>query len=218
MRIPKVIHYCWFGRGPKSGLILKCIDSWKRFCPDYEIVEWNEDNFDINFCPYAAKAYREKRYAFLSDAARLKIVYENGGVYLDTDVELKKSLDALMDRDAWFGYGTATQINTGSGFGAVRHHPFLEILYRNYADFGPGEPYKLCTVCDTAVFSATFERFAADHDVSQSFVYGDKNVVIINDIWRYIIHHYTSTWQTPAQKVYTRLKQLLNALMKTKRV
>ena len=104
MSIPKVIHYCWFGRGPKSGLILKCIDSWKRFCPDYEIVEWNEENFDVNFCPYAAKAYKQKRYAFLSDTARLKIVFENGEIYLDTDVELLRNLDDLLDCDAWFGY------------------------------------------------------------------------------------------------------------------
>ena len=77
--IPKIINYCWFGRGEKSDIMKNCIASWKKFCPDWDIVEWNEDNFDVNFCPYAAKAYKERRYGFLSDAARLAIIYNTGG-------------------------------------------------------------------------------------------------------------------------------------------
>ena len=74
MSIPKVIHYCWFGRGEKTELMDRYIDSWKKYYPDYEIIEWNKDNFDVNFCPCAAKAYREQKWAFLSDVARLKAV------------------------------------------------------------------------------------------------------------------------------------------------
>ena len=165
--IPKVIHYCWFGRKQKSPLMENCIASWSKYCPDWEIIEWNEDNFDVNFCPYAARAYKEKRYGFLTDAARLKIIYENGGVYLDTDVELRRSLDELLANEAWFGYGSATEINTGSGFGAVKGHPFVKILLEENLN-RPGQgKYELCTVFDTGIFRETFPEFAADHDVRQ---------------------------------------------------
>lgn len=123
MSIPRVIHYCWFGRGEKSELMQRCISSWKEHCPDYEIIEWNEDNFDVNFCPYAAKAYAEHRWGFMTDAARLMIIYQNGGIYLDTDVELIRPLDDLLDCEAWFAYGTGTEINTGSGFGGGCRKP-----------------------------------------------------------------------------------------------
>lgn len=76
--IPKVIHYCWFGRNPKPELVKNCIASWKKFCPDYEIIEWNEDNFDVNVCKYTCDAYCAKKWAFVSDLARLKVVFENG--------------------------------------------------------------------------------------------------------------------------------------------
>ena len=88
--IPKKIHYCWFGRGQKSELILRCIESWKKYCPDYEIIEWNEDNLDISSCDYAREAYEEKKWAFVSDYARLCALKEYGGIYLDTDMQLLK--------------------------------------------------------------------------------------------------------------------------------
>ena len=90
--IPKVIHYCWFGGNKKSRLIQKCIKSWKKYCPDFEIREWNEQNFDVHSHPYVAQAYEAKKRAFVSDYARHWILYEHGGVYLDTDVELILSL------------------------------------------------------------------------------------------------------------------------------
>ena len=86
--IPQKIHYCWFGRGEKSKLAKRCIASWKKHCPDYEIIEWNEDNFDIAAYPYAAYCYRQRKWAFLSDFVRLVVVEAHGGLYFDTDVEL----------------------------------------------------------------------------------------------------------------------------------
>ena len=94
--IPKKIHYCWFGRGEKPKDALKCIESWKKFCPDYEILEWNEDNFDLTQNRYMKEAYEAKKWAFVSDYARLKIIYDNGGIYLDTDVEIIKPIDDLL--------------------------------------------------------------------------------------------------------------------------
>lgn len=96
--IPKIIHYFWFGRNPLPEIVVKCIESWKKFLPDYEIKLWNEDNFDVNIIPYTREAYKAKKYAFVSDYARFYILEKYGGVYFDTDVELIKPIDDLIER------------------------------------------------------------------------------------------------------------------------
>ena len=101
--IPKVINYCWFGHNQLPEFAVTCIDSWRKFFPDYEIKEWNEDNFDVNIIPYTAEAYRVKKYAFVSDYARFWILYHNGGLYFDTDVEVIKSMDDIIKRGAFMG-------------------------------------------------------------------------------------------------------------------
>lgn len=130
--IPKKIHYCWFGRGELTAKAKKCIESWKKYCPDYEIIEWNEDNFDIYQNEYTKKVYNEKKYAFLSDYVRLKVVYEYGGVYLDTDVEIIKPLDNLLDNKAYFGFEINEYVNTGLGFGAEKGNLTVEVLLKEY--------------------------------------------------------------------------------------
>lgn len=101
--IPKVIHYCWFGRNPLPPLAVKCIKSWKKYLPDYEIKEWNEDNFDVNSIPYTREAYEARKYAFVSDYARFYILYHHGGLYFDTDVEVIKPMDDIIVRGAFMG-------------------------------------------------------------------------------------------------------------------
>ena len=101
--IPKIIHYCWFGGNELSELAKKCISSWRKYCPDYEIIEWNESNFDINLCQYVREAYKEKKWAFVSDYARFWILYNFGGIYMDTDVELIKSIDDLVEYGSYMG-------------------------------------------------------------------------------------------------------------------
>lgn len=93
--IPKVIHYCWFGNNPLPNDVKKCIKSWEKYCPDYEIKRWDEHNFDVYQNEFIKSAYDAKAWAFVSDYARLKIIYDEGGIYLDTDVELQKNLDGL---------------------------------------------------------------------------------------------------------------------------
>lgn len=133
MSIPRVIHYCWFGHNPKPELFQKCLLSWKKKCPNYQIIEWNEDNFDIVSCPlYVRQAYENKKWAFVTDYVRLRVVYEHGGIYLDTDVELKKNLDRLLRYDAYFGFEDGTYINTGLGFGAVKGHFLLAEMMKDY--------------------------------------------------------------------------------------
>lgn len=120
--IPKVIHYCWFGKGPKNVLTERCIESWKKCCPDYEIVEWNEDNYNISKNQYMREAYAERMWAYVADYARLDVLYDYGGIYLDTDVELLKSIDMLLEYSAFIAYGEWPCVNSGAGIGAVKKH------------------------------------------------------------------------------------------------
>lgn len=111
--IPKRIHYCWFGGNEKPALIQKCINSWKKYLPDYEIIEWNEDTFDVEQNQYVKEAYTNKKYAFVTDYVRLFVMYTYGGIYMDTDVEVVKSLDPFLDNNAFSGFETPQWIPTG---------------------------------------------------------------------------------------------------------
>ena len=115
--IPKIIHYCWFGRNPLPELAQKCIESWKKYCPDYEIKRWDETNFDLDCCDYVRKAYQEKKWAFASDYARFKILYENGGIYFDTDVELIKPIDDIVEKGAFMGLEKSSKVSVATGLG-----------------------------------------------------------------------------------------------------
>ena len=135
--IPKIIHYCWFGRNPLPESATKCIASWRKFFPDYEIKEWNEDNFDINIIPYTAEAYSVKKYAFVSDYARFWILYHYGGLYFDTDVEVIKNMYDIIDRGPFMGIevdaneGSSPAIAPGLGLGAESYMK----LYRDVLDY-----------------------------------------------------------------------------------
>lgn len=112
--IPKIIHYCWFGKNPKPKLAKKCIKSWKKYCPDYEIIEWNEENFDISAAPlYVQQAYEARKWAFVTDYVRLYAMVNYGGIYMDTDVEVIKSLDAFLHHQAFSGFEDDIHIPTG---------------------------------------------------------------------------------------------------------
>ncbi len=114
MAIPKIIHYCWFGGKPKPPLAEKCIQSWRKYCPDYEIMEWNEGNFDIKTAPlYVRQAYEAGRWAFVTDYVRLKALTELGGVYMDTDVEAVKSLDPYLKHQGFAGFEALDRVQTG---------------------------------------------------------------------------------------------------------
>ena len=130
--IPKVIHYCWFGKKELPTQYKEYMKSWKKYCPDFHIVQWNEDNFDINSNQYCRQAYDSKQWAFVSDFARLKIIYENGGIYLDTDVELVKTIDDLLTNKAFIGFQNAYEVNTGLGFGAEQHNEAVKEMLSLY--------------------------------------------------------------------------------------
>lgn len=130
--IPKKIHYCWFGENEKPDFAKKCIQSWRRYCPDYEIIEWNETNFDLDINGYVKMCYDEKKFAFLSDYVRLVVIAKYGGVYFDTDVELIRSIDDLLINDAFYGFEDKQHINTGVGFGAIANHITVCQMLKEY--------------------------------------------------------------------------------------
>lgn len=128
--IPKKIHYCWVGGNPKPQSVLYCIESWKKYCPDYEIIEWNETNYDFTKNEYMRQAYEAKKWGFVPDYARLDIIYEHGGIYLDTDVEIIRSFDELLSNECFFGFEDTGDgeyfVNCGQGFGAVAKHNVIK--------------------------------------------------------------------------------------------
>lgn len=132
--IPKVIHYCWFGTGQKSSLMTRCIESWRRMMPDFEIKEWNEENFDLTVNRYAYEAYQEKKYAFVSDYARLKIIYEEGGIYLDTDVEIVRPLTKIIETNGYLAFERENRIATGLGFAAPPFNSVVKSMLDAYND------------------------------------------------------------------------------------
>ena len=131
----KVIHYCWFGHGPLPRLAKKCIASWKKYLPDYEIKEWNESNFDVNMIPYTAEAYQAKKYAFVSDYARFWILYHYGGLYFDTDVEVIKPLDKILADGGYLGRESIKilGVNPGLGMYIPKGNAFLKEMLDEYS-------------------------------------------------------------------------------------
>ena len=128
--IPKIIHYCWFGRNPLPKMAIKCINSWKKYCPDYQIIEWNEDNFDVTVNDYVKEAYDNRKYAFVSDYVRLYALVTYGGVYMDTDVEVVRPLDLFLNNHAFSGFETKEFIPTGI-MASEKGFP----LYKEFLDY-----------------------------------------------------------------------------------
>lgn len=148
--IPKKIHYIWLGGNKKPKIIKKCMKSWKRFCPDYEIIEWTEDNFDFSDCKYAVEAYQNKKWAFVSDYIRYVVLYNEGGVYLDTDVELLKPIDDLLAEHAFMGFETKSMLNPGLICGSEAGDKFIKRMIDSYKKdsfvlYGGGLNFK--TIC-----------------------------------------------------------------------
>lgn len=188
--IPKTIHYCWFGPNQKPELLLQCINSWKEHCPDYQIIEWNESNFDINLCDFTRQAYEQKKYAFVSDVARLWVVYHYGGHYLDTDVELKQSLDVFSEYRGWMAADSIWVINTGLGFGSEKGAPHIKCMLDYYYTV----PYQeqICVNVNTKelkAYNPTLNIFNTTRVVDGHLF------IAYTDYGKYATHYYTATWK-----------------------
>ena len=209
--IPKVINYCWFGGKEKPKEVVKCIESWKKFCPDYEIIEWNETNYDINKNEYTKRTYEGKKWAFFTDYARLDIIYEYGGIYLDTDVELIKSLDDLLNCEGYMGMEQIGTVATGLGFGAIKNHPFIKKnkeFFENEKNIisNDGHLYKIiCVKITTKLLKAEgLKDENKIQKISDLVIYPpdyfcplkmgtNKLNITLNT---YSIHHYSATWKS----------------------
>lgn len=233
--IPKVIHYCWFGGNPLPSDVKKCIKSWKKMCPDYEIKCWNESNFNINEHPFVRAAYSAKAWAFVSDYARLKIIYDNGGIYLDTDVELLKNLDVLRRYKCYIGVQQSGHLcTTGLGFGAEKANPVVKMMLEKYDSIVFDETKKVnfaCPVLNNQVFQ------------SMGYIYNEKKAIEIDGILvlppKYLdpiapgsnmkflkcvdtisIHHYSASWMGKHIRLKRKIIRMIgqNHMCKIKKV
>lgn len=206
--IPKVIHYCWFGNNPLPFEVKKCINSWKKICPDYEIKRWDETNFDVYQNDFIKSAYVSKAWAFVSDYARLKIVYDEGGIYLDTDVELKKSLDELRKNEGFFAIQQEGHYcNTGLGFGAKKENEIVKTMLDLYDDLIYSEENKFSIACPYLNTKA-LEKYGYSYSDDVIVIHNNlvlpprfmdpiapgknKENLLCNDTVS--IHHYSASW------------------------
>ena len=213
--IPKKIHYCWFGGNPLPVLAQKCIESWKKYLPDHEIIEWNETNYNVHKIPYISQAYQAKKYAFVSDYARVDILNEQGGVYFDTDVEVLKDLSPILNKGQFLGLEAAGAIANGLGMAAEAGDAILQEILASYQQepflYADGT-YNLKTVVTRV--SDIFKKYGftneveniqeiANYSIYPPEYFSPKNVVtgIIKLTENtYTIHHYDASWLEDWQK------------------
>lgn len=216
--IPKIIHYCWFGKNTIPKEYQKYINSWKTFLPDYEIKEWNENNYDVNCIPFSKEAYEVKKYAYVSDYARLKILYENGGIYFDTDVEVIKSMDNIINNGPWMGIEKHTNtpdagdmVALGLGFAVEPYNPIIKeimALYENtHYIFPDGHMEQIPIV---PITSKVLKKYGLKPTATEPYKCGgitiypwdyfcpqeflSSKIEITENT--YTIHHYSATWMS----------------------
>ncbi len=227
--IPKKIHYFWIGGNPKPESVLYCIDSWKKHCPDYEIVEWNETNYDFTKNEYMRQAYKAKKWAFVTDYARLDIIYKYGGIYLDTDVELIKPLDSVLDYTGFMGFDQTMEkdhyVATGLGFGMEQGNHIIQEMMLDYETMkDTGEEaikYVPCPYLNTQVLRKhglenddidqmveNIKIFASDVLCPKSY-----NTLQLHITDRTLsIHHFDGTWQNSKWKRRHKITIRINRL------
>ena len=211
--IPKTIHYCWFGGKPKPKSVQRCIGSWRKFCPDYEIKEWNEENFDVNMIPYTRDAYKAGRYAFVSDVARFQVLYQEGGVYFDTDVEVIRPIDDLVERGAFMGWEKADasgnmHVAPGLGLAAPKHFPFYKEVLDGFASLpyylenGQWNPYTMIPLVTDLLKQKGLRVDGTFQNVNVINIYPADYLCPMDSLTGKIeltdnthtIHHYSMSW------------------------
>lgn len=224
MSIPKKIHYCWFGHGQMPELAIKCINSWKRHLPDYELILWNEDNFDIYCNQYVKEAYEAGKYAFVTDYVRLYALYNYGGIYMDTDVEVLKPLDKFLKHRAFTGCENEEMCVTGT-MGAEKGHKWIEYLLNFYNDkkfiLQDGSFYKIPNT--QIITEITIEKFDWKPKNEHQILHNDLNIypfeVFCAKDWRtcevksnnhtYTIHHFSRSWHNNRDKFKNTIKNII---------
>lgn len=214
--IPKRVHYCWFGPNPLPEANQRYLDSWREILPDYEFKLWNEENFDISAYPYAQAAYQAGKYAFVADVCRIAALYHEGGIYLDTDVQMLKPFDPFLNEVCFAGfedgfdpYRRETIYNAQAGIlGSISGSIFMRDVLQSYADmvFDAAQPVSI-----NAVFNRLYAQlgivqnnriqsipnvltvYPSDYFICKNYQTGKINLTE-NSV---CIHHYDGSWTTP---------------------
>ena len=203
MSIPKKIHFCWFGGKPKPAIFQKCLDSWQRYAPDYEIAEWNESTFDVQAAPFARDALAHRAWAFVSDYVRAWALFHHGGIYLDTDCELRAPLDDFLRHRAFSGFQERGFPFTAL-WGSEAGHPWPAAVLDYYRDrhYHPGERPNTNFVSDILV-----QQFGIDaaRDVLQA---GADGIAIypsthfcLDIAPNFAVHHFEGSWVDKARAI-----------------
>lgn len=232
-QIPRIIHYCWFGRGEKPRKIRTCMNSWKkRLGSGYTFMEWNEDNFDLNRSKYAKEAYEARKYAFVSDYVRLHALYHVGGIYLDTDVEVVKPLDPLLTHEAFSGFEDESFLQSGT-MGARPGHPWIGKLLADYERrvfLLPDGTYDMLT--NTAVISrlCTEEGLALNgqyQTLPGGVVFYPRQYFSPYDYINggsylteesYTIHHFAQSWLPAHVRIKSGAKRMISRIVGPKAI
>ena len=225
--IPKIIHYCWFGRGEKPELAKKCIASWRKFCPDFEIREWNEDNCDYLAMPFMAEAYAAKKYAFVSDVMRLIVLEQYGGVYFDTDVEVVRDISPLLNDEGFIGFENNRFVNSGQVMAAVPHQPIVQAMIDEYKKLHYMQPdSSVMPVGCPRLNSDVLERFGLIRNGQEQIVAGIH--VYPDDYFSpmdsttgkltktentYSIHWYSMSWLPKRTQIRAKLGRIVRRIM-----
>ncbi|MCO6531233.1 MULTISPECIES: glycosyltransferase family 32 protein [Lactobacillus] len=221
--IPKIIHYVWVGGNPKPKNIQRCMKTWQKHLQDYQIIEWNEDNFDIHENKYVEQAYKAKKWAFVSDYIRAKAVYEMGGIYLDTDVLVLDNLESLLNNRAFVGFENPANPFTAV-FGAEKHHPLLKDMLAYYDDrnFSFDHNDQLAGVNTVSVSDILKTKYQAQpnnkEQVLSSGIHVYPDGILCNPSPKSkTIHVFTGTWMEGAKPLKRKLVTALKVRIKTQK-
>lgn len=226
-KIPRIIHYCWFGRGIKPKLFQKCMKSWKKHLPEYQFVEWNEDNFDVDSIKYVKQAYEVRKFAFVSDYVRLHALYHYGGIYMDTDVEVLKPLDRFLGHEAFSGFEDDIYLQSGT-MGAQKNNPWIKEMLEYYSN---KSFIKLDQTYDITTNTNIITNICLPLGLVQNGKYQElKNGVVfyprtffspydyidgksyLTDE-SYTIHHFAQTWLPRSVRIRSKMKRIINHLI-----
>lgn len=231
IEIPHIIHYCWFGSKPIPQKYREYIKSWKKYCPEFKIIEWNESNFPINEFSYAVEAYKEGKLAFVSDVARIYALEKYGGIYLDTDVEIIKPLYSVLEgKCAVMGWETLSENTIGTGFLAFipKHKICKEMLEYYKNSHFKQENGKINMTSNTKILGELVKK-EYGIEPSSSIIMKDKTIIYPRDYFTafdtvtkqyaitdntYCVHHFAASWFSPWKKAKREIKILINRMLR----
>lgn len=218
--IPRIIHYCWFGPNKIPEELLQYINSWNKFCPDYEIKLWNEQNFDINSHPFTQSAYNAKKYAYVSDYVRTYALNNYGGIYLDTDVELKNNLDIFLEHEAFTGFESCGSPFTAV-WGSIAKHSLTEKVLSYYKDkiYSISEPTNTASISDILIkefnINPQSNKKQSGNDTKNTIVVYPSSTFCLDLDINFATHHFSGSWienKKKSFKVNVHEKYLIESL------